>query len=85
MQPEHVDLLLSYGLTGFVFAVTALAIVSLPWRSTELQASIGAWTYLTELSGGLARTGAASVRGAFERLVELGVRRPSPAMSRTLS
>jgi hypothetical protein len=85
MQPEHVDLVLTYGLTGFLFAVAGVAVLALPWRSTELQASIDAWNFLTELSGGMARAGFAGLRGAADRVLEIGVRRPSPAMTRTLS
>lgn len=85
MDSALIDTLYSYGLLGLVFALTAIGIGALPWRSRDLRASIDAWVYLSELSGGFARSGFTGLRGAAERVWDLGARRPSAAMTRTLS
>lgn len=85
MQPETLDLITAYGLTGAVFLIAAIGIAALPWRTSELRATIDAWIFLSELSGGFARSGLAGVRSAAGRAWELGARRPSAAMTRTLS
>ncbi|TVQ93601.1 MAG: hypothetical protein EA397_03945 [Deltaproteobacteria bacterium] len=85
MDPALIDTLYTFGLLSLVLAVTAVGIGALPWRSQDLRASVDAWSHLSELSGGMARSGVAGLRVAAERVWDLGARRPSAVMTRTLS
>ena len=85
MQTETLDIVMTYGITGAVFLIAAIGVLALPWRTSELRATIDAWAFLTDLSGGFARSGLHGIRSAAGRAWELGARRPSASMTRTLS
>jgi len=85
MQPETLDILTTYGITGAAFLIAIVGVLALPWRTSELRATVDAWAFLTELSGGFARSGLHGLRSAAGRAWELGARRPSASMTRTLS
>jgi hypothetical protein len=85
MPAETFDLLFTYGLTALVATCSLVGVAALPWRSSDLRSSVDAWSLLSSLSGGFARSGWQVVRTTADRVLDLSVRRPTPAMTRTLS
>ena len=85
MDPITVDLSLTWLLAGALLAVGLAGIVVLPWRTAQVSAAARAWSDLSVLSGGFARDGVRVARRALTRLGEVSGRRPSAALTRTLS
>lgn len=84
MDNALTDLVISYGLIGFVAAAVVATVAVLPWRPADLRASAVAWENLSLISGSVARSGFLALRNGVVRVRDVA-RRPSPVMTRTLS
>ena len=85
MDSALFDLTLTYGLATGLVLVGLIGIAALPWRAVQARASAAAWSELSVVSGGIARDRVRAVRRIVTRLVEPGARRPTAALTRTLS
>jgi hypothetical protein len=85
MDATLIDLTLTGSLAALLLVAGGLGIAALPWRAVQVAASARAWQDLSVLSGGFARDGLVALRGTVRRLGEAASRRPSAALTRTLS
>lgn len=84
MDAAMIDFTMTYGIAALLLLVGAVGILALPWRSIQVNATAAAWSDLSALSGGFARTRFQAARRAIARIGQLASRRPA-TLTRTLS
>jgi len=83
MDATLFDLGTTYGIAGLLLFLGVVAIAVLPWRSSQVKATVQAYDHLSTVSGGFARTRFQALRRTLARVVTFG-RRPA-VLTRTLS
>lgn len=84
MDSAMIEFSMTYGIAALLLVVGAVGIIALPWRSAHVNANAAAWSDLSTLSGGFARTRFQAVRRTLGRVSQMASRRPA-TLTRTLS